>query len=80
MLREIGLFIKRKNKQKKQKQKNKNKNKSQKKYQNCIKSGLFHNNNNNNTDAFTLGGSPFTATSVHKREKQTLNVQTFNIF
>ena len=75
MLLEIGLFIKRKNKQKK------TKTKARKKYQNCIKSGLPHNNNNNNnTDAFTLGGSPFTATSVHKREKQTLNVQTFNIF
>ena len=58
---------------KKKKQTKKQKQKPEK------KSGLSH-NNNNNTDAFTLGGSPFTATSVHKREKQTLNVQTFNIF
>ena len=66
-------------KKKKQTKKTKTKTKARKKYQNCIKSGLCH-NNNNNTDAVTLGGSPFTATSVHKREKQTLNVQTFNIF
>ena len=38
---EIGLFIKRKKKQKtKNKNKNKTKQKPEKKYQNCIKSGL----------------------------------------